>query len=344
MGGVERYVANLSRGLVERGLRVTVLATDPLRIEPSQERVDGVEVLRVPAYPRNRDYYLSPELYRIVRRGRWDLVHVQSYHTLVAPLAMLAALRGRVPYLVTFHGSTLRRFQWPVLRPLLVRASRLVAIAPFEIDLYQRALKLPRDRFALIRTGIDLPSNGSGPRSDGRSKPVIASVGRLVRAKGHHRLIQALPEIIRHRPDARVWIAGSGPYEEELKRKARDLGVAEAVDIRGVPADDRRAMAEQLSRAALVVLFSDAETVPIAVLEALALGRPVLVTRSRGLDELADAGLVRAIPPDSGPNEISAAVIEQLDDPFVPAHLDLPTWDECAARHHELYSSLVGDA
>jgi glycosyltransferase involved in cell wall biosynthesis len=344
IGGVERYVANLSRGLVERGVDVTVLATDPLRTEPPRERVDGVDILRVPAYPRHRDYYFAPELYRIVRGGTWDLVHVQSYQTLVAPLAMLAARRARVPYLLTFHGSTLRKFQWPVLRPLLIRAKRLVALAPFEIDLYQVALKLPRDRFALIRTGIDLPRKGSTPRSGDRCRPVIASVGRLVRYKGHHRLIEALPEILRRRPDARIWIAGSGPYEGALKRDARDLGVAARVEIRAVPADDRLALADQLSRVALVVLFSDAETVPIAALEALALGRPVLVTRSRGLDELADAGFVRAIPPDSGPHEIAAAVVEQLDDPFVPAHVDLPTWEECAAQHHELYISLVESA
>jgi glycosyltransferase involved in cell wall biosynthesis len=341
IGGVERYVATLSRRLVERGVDVTVLATDPLGTEPPHERVDGVEILRVPAYPRNRDYYFAPELYRIVRGGTWDLVHVQSYHTLVAPLAMLAARRAHVPYLVTFHGSTLRRFQWPVLRPLLVRATRLVALARFEIDLYGGALKLPRDRFALIRTGMDLPRNGLARGPGDQREPVIASVGRLVRYKGHQRLIEALPEIIQRRPSARIWIAGSGPYEQALKRKARELGVAERVEIRAVPPDDPLAMADELSRVALVVLFSDAETVPMAVLEALALGRPVLVTRSRGLDELADEGLVRAIPADSGPHELAAAVVEQLDDPFVPARLELPTWEECAARHHELYISLV---
>jgi glycogen synthase len=344
IGGVERYVATLARRLVERGVGVTVLATDPLRTEPPHERVDGVEVLRVPAYPRNRDYYFAPELYRIVRGGTWDLVHVQSYHTLVAPLAMLAARRAHVPYLLTFHGSTLRRFQWPVLRPLLVGANGLVALARFEIDLYRGALKLPQDRFTLIRTGIDLPGNGAAPRSGDPSEPVIASVGRLVPSKGHQRLIEALPEILRRRPEARIWIAGSGPYEQALKRKARELGVAERVEIRAVPAHDRLEMADQLSRAALVVLFSDAETLPIAVLEALALGRPVLVTRSRGLDELADEGLVRAVPRDSGPHEIAAAVVEQLNDPFVPADLDLPTWEECAAQHHALYISLFESA
>ena len=259
VGGVERYVATLSRGLVERGVRVTVLTTDPPRTEAPHERVDDVEILRVPAYPRSRDYYFAPELYRIVRRGTWDLVHVQSYSTLVAPLAMLAARRAHVPYVLTFHSSRLRRSQWAVLRPLLARADRLVALARFEIDLYGRALKLPRERFTLIRTGVDLPGNGAAPPSGDRKAPVIASVGRLERYKGHHRLIEALPEIIRRTPDARIWIAGSGPYEQALKRKARELGVAEQVEIRAVPADDRRAMADELSRVALVVLFSDAE-------------------------------------------------------------------------------------
>jgi len=337
-GGVERYVASLSRHLVKRGVGVTVLTTDPLRREPPHERVDGVEILRVPAYPRSRDYYFAPELYRIIRRGRWDLVHVQSYSTLVAPLAMLAARRAHLPYLLTFHSSRLRRSQWAVLRPLLTSANRLVTVARFEVNLYGAALRLPGDRFALIRTGIDLPRNGPASRSGDQSEPVIASVGRLERFKGHHRLIEALPEIIRRKPDARIWIAGSGPYEQALKLKAHELGVAERVEIRAVPGN---VMADELSRVALVVLFSDAETLPLAVLEALALGRPVLVTRSRGLDELADDGLVRAIPRDSGPHDIAAAVVGQLKDPFVPANLHLPTWEECAAQHHELYLSLV---
>jgi glycogen synthase len=352
VGGVERYVEMLSRRLVERGVGVTVVTADPSRALPPHERVDGVDILRVPAWPRGRDYYFAPELYRIARAPRWDLVHVQSYHTLVAPLAMLAAGRAHTPYVLTFHAgghssrlrSRLRGAQLTLLRPLLARAQRLVALARFEIDLYSGALRLERDRFALIPTGVDLPTIASPAPSGNESAPVIASVGRLERYKGHHRLVEALPAILQTRPDARVWIAGSGPYEEALAQLARELGVADRVEIRAVAAQDRRAMAEQLSRMALVVLFSDYETLPIAVLEALALRRPVLVTHSTGLDELAEKGLVRAVPHDSGPEQIAAAVLEQLRDPFVPARLDLPTWDDCAAQHHELYSSILDGA
>ena len=69
-----------------------------------------------------------------------DLVHIQSYHTLVAPLAMLAARRAKLPYLLTFHGgghssqlrNATRGSQLALLRPLLAHAERLVTLAHFE--------------------------------------------------------------------------------------------------------------------------------------------------------------------------------------------------------------------
>lgn len=352
VGGVERYVHMLSRRLAERGISVTVLTTDPAGAWPPTARLDGVDVVRVPAWPRGRDYYFAPQVYDFVRRGDWDVVHVQCYHSFVAPLAMLGAVHARTPYVVTFHAGghsswlrrRLRRPQWAALRPLLARADRLIAIAPFEIDLYGALLKVPRERFALIPTGIGLGNNDPPAAFDGATAPVIASIGRLERYKGHHRLIEALPAILRVRPDARVWIAGAGPYEEPLRRMARRLGVEDRVEIRAVPGHDPMAMADALSKVALVVLFSDRETLPLAVLEALAVGRPVLVTYNPGLRELADRGLVRAVAGDSGPGEIAPAVLEQLEDPFVPAQLDLPTWEDCANQHLELYGAVVDAA
>jgi glycosyltransferase involved in cell wall biosynthesis len=349
MGGVERYVDVLSQRLVEKGLDVTVLTTDPSNTLPTFEQTEGVKVIRVPAWPRGRDYHFAPEVYRKVCGENWDVVHVQSYHTLVAPLAMLAARRANLPYVLTFHGGghssglrrALRKPQWALLRPLAARANRLVAIASFEIELYGRVLRVPPERFALIPNGTDVAPDRSRQREANSNGALIVSVGRLERYKGHHRLIQALPQILRSRPDARVWIAGSGPYEQELGRMARKLGVGDRVEIRAIAADRPEEMASRLSEAALVVLLSDYETQPLAVLEALALGLPVLVTHTTGLGELANRGLVRSVPAASGPNEVAAAILEQLRDPFVPPELDLPSWDDCAVRHQELYASLT---
>ena len=125
---------------------------------------DGVPITTVRAWPRNRDYFLAPRLWREIGRRRPDLIHVQSYHTLVAPLAMLRALVLRIPYVVTFHGgghsselrNRVRGLQLRLLRPLLARAARLVAVARFEIDQYGRALRVPPERFVLIPNGTEI--------------------------------------------------------------------------------------------------------------------------------------------------------------------------------------------
>ena len=107
-----------------------------------------------------------------------------------------------------------------------------------------------------------------------------------------------------------------------------------------VPAGDRAQMATVLSEAALVVLLSDYEAHPVAVMEALALRRPVLVTDTSGLRELAERRLVRAIPLNSPPNEIASAVIAQLRDPLIPESVQIPTWEDCAGKLLVEYSNI----
>jgi glycosyltransferase involved in cell wall biosynthesis len=100
-------------------------------------------------------------------------------------------------------------------------------------------------------------------------------------------------------------------------------------------------MARELSKAALVVLLSEYETHPIAVLEALSLGRPVLVADTSGLSELAQNGLAQAIPLKSTTAQITDAIVEQLLHPQKPPAVNLPTWDDCAAGLLSLYGSVI---
>ena len=103
-------------------------------------------------------------------------------------------------------------------------------------------------------------------------------------------------------------------------------------------------MAEEVSQAALVVLLSEYETHPIAVLEAIALGRPALVAATSGLNEIADRGLAQAIPLDSTPRQIAEAVLDQLRQPHVPPPFKLPTWDDCATELFTLYQQVVRES
>lgn len=348
MGGVENHVYQVARRLAHAGVDITVLSTDPSRQLPAQEKLAGVNVQRIHAWPAERDYYFAPDLYRVIRTGRWDIVHLQSYHTLVAPMTMHAAWQAKIPYVVTFHGgghsspwrNRMRATQHTLLRPLLARAERLVAVANFEVSHYSKRLRLGRERFVVIPNGCDLPS--TPPATSAGPGTLILSVGRLEHYKGHQRILAALPYILPHYPDAHLRIVGEGPYRAELLAQATALGLQDRVEIGGIPATERTQMAATLSSAALVTLLSDFETHPIAALEALALKRPVLATDTSGLRELAQRKLLRAIPLNSTPQGVAAAVIEQLRNPLTPAKLDLPTWDECARELLMLYRSCIG--
>jgi glycogen synthase len=352
MGGVETHVHEVSRRLAQRGVDVTVLTTDPSGTLPGVEKVAGVTVRRVRARPANRDYYFAPEMAPIIRDGGWDLMHVQSYHTLVAPLAMLMAQRARIPYVVTFHpgGHTsqlrnrLRGLQQLLLRPLLAGADRLVAVARFELEMFSRRLHLPREKFVHIPNGCDIKTPDTIPVARLKNSPkncTIASIGRLERYKGHQHILAAMPYVLQKRPDAKLWIAGTGPYEPELRKLSTDLGIENKVEIRAIPPAERELMARQLAGASLVTLLSEYETHPIAALEALTLGCSLLVADTSGLRELAEQGLARAIPLASKPQAVAAAVLEQLENPIVPPALSLPTWDDCAGGLLSLYSEIT---
>jgi glycosyltransferase involved in cell wall biosynthesis len=343
VGGTEIHTFEVARRMAAAGHDVTVLTTDVSKTLPRLEDSEGVRVVRVPAWPARSDYYFAPDIYKVIMGGRWDLIHCQGYHTLVAPLAMLAAYQSGTPYCVTFHSgghpsrirNSLRRVQRWLLRPLLARAQKLIAVSDFETEFFQQQLNQPPDRFETISNGSYLPKMETSPT--GSNGTLIVSVGRLERHKGHHRTISALPEVAKQYPDVQLRIIGGGPCEPELWQLAQRYGVADRVNIGPIGVTERADMASILSEAKLAILLSDYESQGIAILEALSLGIPALVTHTSGLAELANGGLVRSVPLNSSSLVIASAILEQLHRPLLVSNINLPSWDECAAQLMHLY-------
>lgn len=353
MGGLETHVYEVGRRLVCAGVEVTILTTDVSGKLPTFEELEGMRVRRVRAWPANKDYYFAPSIYRIITRGQWDLIHCQGYHNLVPPLAMLAALRANIPFVLSFHSggdvtrfrTAIRAMQWKMLRPLLSHAQKLIAVSQFEADFFQKQLQLPVGHFMIIPNGAahlpEMPRIVEAVTKEANDSPLIVSIGRLVRYKGHQRVIAALPKVLEQVPEARVRIVGVGPYESTLQKMAWQLGVADHVEIRSIPPGDGNGLASLIARADLVTLLSEHEAQGLAVMEALTLRRPVLVAGTSALQELADLGLARAIPLESTPEEVATAVISQLRQPLVPQKVVLPTWDACVVSLLALYRDVV---
>jgi glycosyltransferase involved in cell wall biosynthesis len=353
-GGSERHTIEVSRRLAASGVEAEILCADSPGPPLVEGRHQGVAIRSVRQWAPRRDYYFAPRIWsEMARGGPWDVIHVQSYHTLTPPLAMLRALSLEVPYVVTFHSGghssalrhRLRGAQRRIQRPLLSRAARLVAVAQFEIDLYSRELRLPREQFALIPNGADAEMSAAvEPEGEDGGNPagglVLASIGRLERYKGHQRAIAALPHVLERRPEARLLVVGEGPYEAELRRLAERLGVAARVEFTSLPAADRGGMAALMRRASLIVLLSEYETHPLVALEAAAIGRPLLVADRAGLNEVAAEGLAAAIDPDARPQAVATAIFAELARPPRRAP-KLASWDECAAELAELYRAIA---
>ena len=349
-GGTETHVYEVARRLAALGgFEITVLATDRSRRLPRKDVVEGIAVLRVPSWPRSRDYYLAPGIAAVIRQRDWDLVHCQGIHTPVPFLAMLSAQRAGLPYLVTFHTgghssrlrNAMRTTQWRLAGPLLRNAASLIAVSRFEAATLTRHARLEDKPVIVIRNGGALPPPRIGTSAvSGR----IISTGRLERYKGHHRVIQALPHVIREIPQAHLLILGTGPYESNLRKLARHLGVSDRVTIKHLPPADRQIMATTLAQSSVVAALSDYEAHPVAVMEALRAARPVVGHDIAGIGELIAEGWVRGVSPGAPPATIARDLIKAMSSSPSMDCAQLPSWDSCADQLARVYLSSLGIA
>jgi glycosyltransferase involved in cell wall biosynthesis len=349
-GGTETHVHEVARRLsVVGGFDITVVATDRTRRLPRREVLEGITVLRVPAWPRERDYYFAPGIAPVVgQRHRWDLVHCQGIHTPVPLLAMLAARRAGIPYLATFHTgghslrhrNAMRSAQWRLTGLLLRDAAALVGVSRYEAETLSEQARLRETPVTVIRNGGTLPPppHGTAP-VPGR----IVSSGRLERYKGHQHVIEALPYVMNDVPDAHLLVLGRGPYEASLRELARRLGVSDRLTIRHLPPADREGMARALAESSVVAALSDYEAHPVAVMEALSVRRPVVGYDVAGMSELVSEGWVRGVTRGASAASVARSLVDAMSAPCPVDQARLPTWDSCAAQLSQIYCASVGD-
>lgn len=217
-----------------------------------------------------------------------------------------------LPYLLTHPGQVAEHW---VTTPL---AHRVITVS----EAARRSFVLrgyPEDQFICIHNGIEplrrrSPQECAGLRQAlgvPSQAPLLLTVARMTPQKGYDVLLEAVPQILRHYPDAYFAWVGEGPEREALSTRAHDMGVASAVHFLG-HRDDVPAL---MSAADLLILPSRFEGHPIAALEALSLGLPVVGTRVCGMDEAVADGETGLLVDPEHPEALAAAIVELLGDP-----------------------------
>jgi glycosyltransferase involved in cell wall biosynthesis len=169
-------------------------------------------------------------------------------------------------------------------------------------------------RIVRISNGVPVPKSAWQPRPEWRAAPRAVFVGRLAPEKGLDTLFDAWPAVRGTYPDAQLIVYGEGPQrpllEDQARRLALALGRGQAVDLAGITAEPR----EVLRGADLFVLPSREEGMSIALLEAMALGIPLVASSIPGNRQLvSDFDQGRLVPPDD-PERLAQAIVEQWGD------------------------------
>jgi glycosyltransferase involved in cell wall biosynthesis len=241
--------------------------------------------------------------------------------------ASCVGLLTGTPVIGTYHGLGIlpkgrRRFDpRNVLRGWLYRlmsrlTARTIAVSEPVKELLCR-LGLDRRKVVLVPNGADVNRHAS-PGDCARiltelgleGKKVVVCVGRLIPGKGQRFLVEGFATVVRRHPETVLLLAGDGPERRALESQIGSLGLAAHIRLLGARDD----VAALLAVADAFVLPSLAEGIPLALLEAMAAGTPVVATAVAGnLDVVTDDRYGVLVPPEN-PSALADAVIGLLED------------------------------
>jgi colanic acid/amylovoran biosynthesis glycosyltransferase len=250
---------------------------------------------------------------------RAGLRHVHAHFANVgSDIALLATEIGgdAWSWSFTMHGPTeLYDVSWFRLGMKVERARFVVCISDFaRSQLMGLVDPVHWAKLKVVHCGVDTETLRPRTAVDGESpRPIaILCVGRLVPLKGQLLLIEAVAELIADGHDLRVELVGDGPMRSQLERAAKELGIERCVELTGALAHPE--VLERVRRADVFCLPSFAEGVPVVLMEAMALGVPVLTTRVMGIPELVEDGISGLVVAPGSRDELVAGLRRLIDD------------------------------
>lgn len=330
---VLHIITRLDPGGSSENTLITVAGLDRRRYRPflmTGPSGGGVDSILIPHLGRNiqplNDLLAFGEMYRRIRDGRYTIVHTHSSKAGI--LGRWAAWLAGVPIIVhTPHGHVFYGYYGRIPSYLFILlekltacvTDRIIALTEHGIREHTERRIAPREKFASIHSGVEL-GRYTQPRPDpvmarkqlGLSPdwPVVGSVGRFEPVKGYDTLLRAAALLRAHQPKVQFLLAGEGEEEPRLKRLAEALGVEDRVVFLGWQED----IPEILSALDLFVLPSRNEGMGRALVQAMAMGKPIVATRVGGVPEVLGEGEAGLLVPPDDPVQLSQAIEQLLTD------------------------------
>ncbi len=273
-------------------------------------------------------------LYAFIRKEKFDIVHA---HTPVASfICRLAAKLARAPFVVnTVHGLYFHENTHPIAKNIIVFLERFVgrftdltfSVSAEDVESAVRERICSADRIIATGNGVDLQRFRLDVAEEGRRRvreefhiplgaDAVGMIGRIVKEKGFVEFVQSMPHVLHARPETRFFIVGDAlPSDyDSVEEKVTDLvdamGLSDNVLFTGLRTD----IPELLSAMDVFVLPSYREGMPLVVLEAMAMARPVVATSIRGCREIVVDGETGILIPPYNVPALGEAIVRLLSD------------------------------
>ena len=272
-----------------------------------------------PLAPMNEiDLATAWKLSRLVRKWKPEVVHAHDPHAVtMAALGLSFGAPQPRPALIAsrrvdFHLQSHAFSQWKYRQvDGFIAASGAIK----DILIHDR---VPAGRIAVVHDGIDVEKIQNRPAVDLHSEywlphgvPVIVNVGALVGHKGQRFLVDAMPQVLREVPEAHLIVFGEGELRAALERQVKALSLNRRVLLPGFRED----VLSLMKSADLFVMSSVTEGLGSAVLDAMAMGLPVVGTTAGGIPEAVVPGVTGELVPPSDAKALSAAIVKLLRSP-----------------------------
>jgi glycosyltransferase involved in cell wall biosynthesis len=331
MGGLERLAVDLAYcQLAEGHVAIIYCLTHPGRIAAEAE-AKGVLIR---SFGKGPGPHLSTvwTMAKRLREDKPDVLHTHNH--LVHHYGVLAAKLAGVRTIVnTRHRAEFRFVSSPagssistesidaksdrIFKATLPWVNKVVMISAATRDFFVQYRGIPAAKTAVILNGAKLEKFRKTPAQPGSMLPSVrfGMAARLVAEKDHYTLLRAFAVVRQSIPEAELKIAGDGPLKEPLMAFAEELGLAESVTFLGA-LPDTAAFFSQLD---VFVLSSLNEGLPLAVLEAMAAGLPIVATRAGGVEEAARDGYNAYLVPPVDSAALAEAMIRMANSPDMAA-------------------------
>lgn len=369
-GGMEMYVYNLSKGLINEGHTVEVI-TSNIPEGRTFEVMDGISVRRLRCIGEPLRNPLVPSIFLLINELKnFDIIHIHNVYSFVALSFPLLKRLCKVPLVLTHHGQLMfgehigdtcvRIYEKSARRVILNSVDRTVTLSKSDarhIAQYNGAsedhgISLPLRRVVTIPNGYDntkfYPMNTGECREAlglPTDKKVILNVGRLYGVvKGHEHLINAMSRIVRERTDILCVVVGPGRLYDALKSQIGSLGLKDHVMLAGGKPHDEIPL--WLNACDLFVLPSLSEGNPTVMFEAFGCGKPFVGTRVGGVPEVVTSDKYGLLVDPGNPDDLAEKTLIALDREWdseaILAYSERYTWKTIAKEIVGVYGQVLG--